>query len=183
MWTRRSHSAVKLRLTNLVLSIPYLLHIHTVNFWQGLRLQPSCQLPCLTAENCIVIAEGELDHRGVFRAAALGMPPVESREDSRAATKVLTLCCLRASFTQQGKPCCIHCVSACCIICFPAPSVEDCAGSILLIIACLAENNRCTVIAPMRSIRCVCRAFAASQTACVVYPVCVYPVFVHPTFL
>ncbi len=42
---------------------------------------------CRGAENCIVIAEGELDHRGVFRATALGMPPVESREDSLAATK------------------------------------------------------------------------------------------------
>ena len=40
------------------------------------------------AENCIVIAEGELDHRGIFRVVALGMPPVESREDSMAAIKV-----------------------------------------------------------------------------------------------
>lgn len=46
------------------------------------------KLPCSAAENCIVIAEGELDHRGIFRAAALGMPPVERREDSLAATKV-----------------------------------------------------------------------------------------------
>ncbi|KAL3143406.1 hypothetical protein ABBQ38_002229 [Trebouxia sp. C0009 RCD-2024] len=45
----------------------------------------------LYTENCIVIAEGELDHRGIFRAAALGMPPVESREDSRAATKGLQM--------------------------------------------------------------------------------------------
>ncbi|KAL3133858.1 hypothetical protein ABBQ32_008325 [Trebouxia sp. C0010 RCD-2024] len=45
----------------------------------------------LYTENCIVIAEGELDHRGIFRASALGMPPVESQEDSRAATKGLQM--------------------------------------------------------------------------------------------
>ncbi|KAL0045501.1 hypothetical protein WJX82_008463 [Trebouxia sp. C0006] len=45
----------------------------------------------LYTENCIVIAEGELDHRGIFKAMALGMPPVESREDSLAATKGLQM--------------------------------------------------------------------------------------------
>lgn len=45
----------------------------------------------LYTENCIVIAEGALDHRGIFRTSALGMPPIESREDSMQATKGLQL--------------------------------------------------------------------------------------------
>jgi hypothetical protein len=40
------------------------------------------------SENCIVIAEGELQHSGVFRARALAFPPVEVRTDSDAAIKV-----------------------------------------------------------------------------------------------
>ena len=40
------------------------------------------------AENCVVVAEGELQHNGVFRASALGLPPVESRRTSEIAAKV-----------------------------------------------------------------------------------------------
>ncbi len=39
-------------------------------------------------ENCVVVAEGELQHNGVFRASALGLPPVESRRTSEIAAKV-----------------------------------------------------------------------------------------------
>ena len=36
----------------------------------------------LFTENCVVVAEGELQPSGEFRAVALGLPPAESREDS-----------------------------------------------------------------------------------------------------
>ncbi len=39
-------------------------------------------------ENCIVVAEGVLQHSGAFKVRALGFPPVELRGDSRAAAKV-----------------------------------------------------------------------------------------------
>ena len=41
------------------------------------------------AENCIVVAEGALQHNGVFRVDALGFPPPETRAESQAALKVL----------------------------------------------------------------------------------------------
>lgn len=56
------------------------------------------------AENCIVIAEGELDHRGIFKAMALGMPPVESREDSLAATKACLPCISMTSRMLHAYP-------------------------------------------------------------------------------
>ena len=40
------------------------------------------------AENCIVVAEGVLQHSGTFKVRALGFPPVELRGESRAAAKV-----------------------------------------------------------------------------------------------
>lgn len=40
------------------------------------------------AENSIVVAEGQLQLNGTFQVAALGLPPVESREDSLKAAKV-----------------------------------------------------------------------------------------------
>ncbi|CAK0783094.1 hypothetical protein CVIRNUC_006289 [Coccomyxa viridis] len=40
-------------------------------------------------ENCIVVAEGVLQHSGAFKVRALGFPPVELRGDSRAAAKHL----------------------------------------------------------------------------------------------
>ncbi len=42
----------------------------------------------MPAENCIVVAEGELGHNGVMKVAALGFPPVEPRAVSQAAAKV-----------------------------------------------------------------------------------------------
>ena len=36
----------------------------------------------------MVVAEGELQHNGVFKASALGLPPVESRRTSEIAAKV-----------------------------------------------------------------------------------------------
>ena len=39
----------------------------------------------------MVVAEGELQHSGVFKATALGLPPVESRRTSEIAAKVLSL--------------------------------------------------------------------------------------------
>lgn len=42
----------------------------------------------LFAENCIVVAEGVLQHSGTFKVRALGFPPVELRGESRAAAKV-----------------------------------------------------------------------------------------------
>ena len=53
-----------------------------------------CTLLCvliasgLVAENCIVAAEGELQHNGIFKVGALGMPPNERRDESEAAAKV-----------------------------------------------------------------------------------------------
>lgn len=40
-------------------------------------------------ENSIVVAEGQLQLNGTFQVAALGLPPVESREDSLKAAKGL----------------------------------------------------------------------------------------------
>ncbi|KAK9827395.1 hypothetical protein WJX81_006181 [Elliptochloris bilobata] len=40
-------------------------------------------------ENCVVVAEGELGHNGVFKVHALGFPPVEARAKSQAAAKGL----------------------------------------------------------------------------------------------
>jgi len=40
----------------------------------------------LFTENSVVVAEGEVREDGVFEARALGHPPAESREDTRAAT-------------------------------------------------------------------------------------------------
>ncbi|KAK9812075.1 hypothetical protein WJX73_003331 [Symbiochloris irregularis] len=40
-------------------------------------------------ENCIVMAEGEVEPDGRFKATALGFPPIESRQDSIAAAKGL----------------------------------------------------------------------------------------------
>ena len=40
------------------------------------------------AENCVVVTEGELDHRDIFKVAALGFPPVEDRIAAQAAIKV-----------------------------------------------------------------------------------------------
>ena len=46
-------------------------------------------MSCLcAAENCIVVAEGVLQHSGVFKVRALGFPPVELRSESRLAAKV-----------------------------------------------------------------------------------------------
>ena len=42
---------------------------------------------CAAAENCIVVAEGALQHNGVFRVDALGFPPPEARAESQAALK------------------------------------------------------------------------------------------------
>jgi len=41
-----------------------------------------------SAENCIVAAEGQLQHNGRFKVTALGMPPNERREESVVAAKV-----------------------------------------------------------------------------------------------
>ncbi|KAK9814165.1 hypothetical protein WJX72_001491 [[Myrmecia] bisecta] len=38
-------------------------------------------------ENCIVVAEGKLQHSGVFKVEALGFPPLEPRAESQAAAK------------------------------------------------------------------------------------------------
>lgn len=38
-------------------------------------------------ENCVVVAEGELGHNGVFKVHALGFPPVEARAKSLAVAK------------------------------------------------------------------------------------------------
>lgn len=61
----------------------------------------SARLPCdiseaetasgLFTENCIVVAEGELNANGVFRISALGLPPPERRGDSLSALQGLDL--------------------------------------------------------------------------------------------
>lgn len=40
------------------------------------------------AENSVVVAEGHLQHNGSFKVNAMGLPPVESRQDSLLAAKV-----------------------------------------------------------------------------------------------
>lgn len=45
----------------------------------------------LFTENCVVVAEGELMPGGQFRAAALGLPPAESRSESISALQGLDL--------------------------------------------------------------------------------------------
>lgn len=45
----------------------------------------------LCAENCIVAAEGKLQHDGKFKVQALGMPPNERRDESLTAAKVVLL--------------------------------------------------------------------------------------------
>jgi len=45
----------------------------------------------LFTENCVVVAEGELLPGGEFRAAALGLPPAESRTESVSALQGLDL--------------------------------------------------------------------------------------------
>lgn len=42
----------------------------------------------LRAENCIVVAEGVLQPSGVFKVAALGLPPAEAKADSIKALQV-----------------------------------------------------------------------------------------------
>lgn len=44
-----------------------------------------------TAENCVVVTEGELDHRDIFKVAALGFPPAEDRRAAQAAIKVTAI--------------------------------------------------------------------------------------------
>lgn len=39
------------------------------------------------AENCIVVAEGEIGHNGIFRVIALGFPTCESREELPATAQ------------------------------------------------------------------------------------------------
>ena len=55
----------------------------------------------LFTENCIVVAEGELLPGGEFRAAALGLPPAEPRQDSINALQGLDLFMGRAATDQQ----------------------------------------------------------------------------------
>ena len=67
------------------------------------------------AENCIVVAEGVLQHSGTFKVRALGFPPVELRGESRAAAKVSSVACFAAqhsssvrahmSMHETGEPC------------------------------------------------------------------------------
>lgn len=45
----------------------------------------------LAAENCIVVAEGVLQHNGVFKVRALGFPPVEFQAESQLAAKARPL--------------------------------------------------------------------------------------------
>ena len=54
------------------------------------------------AENCVVVAEGELQHNGVFRASALGLPPVESRRTSEIAAKARRWFCTNPSITPKS---------------------------------------------------------------------------------
>lgn len=43
----------------------------------------------IDAENCIVIAEGEMGHDGVFRVVALGFPQCENRSELPATAQKL----------------------------------------------------------------------------------------------
>lgn len=49
---------------------------------------PPVTVSLRAAENSVVVAEGELTHGGVFRAIAMGLPKLESREASFTAAKV-----------------------------------------------------------------------------------------------
>ena len=56
-------------------------------WWFGGRRQG--RVGC--AENCVVIAEGRLQHDGEMKVTALGMPPTEPREESQAAAQARCL--------------------------------------------------------------------------------------------
>lgn len=61
----------------------------------------------LFTENCIVVAEGTLNHHGVFEVSALGFPPAEKREETRAVTVGLDFFgggCLRCGVERQSIP-------------------------------------------------------------------------------
>lgn len=46
-------------------------------------------LPCQSAaENCVVVAEGEMGHDGVFKVYALGFPSCETRSQLPATAQV-----------------------------------------------------------------------------------------------
>jgi hypothetical protein len=64
------------------------------------------------AENCVVVAEGELCHDGAFHVRALGFPPAEARSDLPMASQVsLCGCCLCACW------CVYVCVYVCACVC------------------------------------------------------------------
>ena len=67
---------------------PYLAHISTLFTRAGSACsQHLVQGRWARSENCVVVAEGELGHNGVFKVHALGFPPVEARAKSLAAAK------------------------------------------------------------------------------------------------
>jgi hypothetical protein len=59
------------------------------------------------AENCIVVAEGALQHSGVFAVAALGFPPAELRAESQVAAKA------RCPPFYPGPSTCADCAGTC----------------------------------------------------------------------
>ncbi len=44
--------------------------------------------PTACTENCVVVAEGEVGHDGVFKVAALGFPGCETRSELPATAQV-----------------------------------------------------------------------------------------------
>ena len=71
------------------------------------------------AENCIVVAEGVLQHSGAFKVRALGFPPVELRGDSRAAAKVSAVTCCAAEHSSS------HCAHVIVLTCPPCARLMD----------------------------------------------------------
>jgi hypothetical protein len=51
------------------------------------------------AENCVVVAQGEMGHDGVFRVQELGFPGCEKRSDLPATAKVG--CCCSSTANRQ----------------------------------------------------------------------------------
>jgi hypothetical protein len=97
----------------------YFCNIPSTSLHTALLLPPLLHL----AENCVVVAQGEMGHDGVFRVQELGFPGCEKRSELPATAKVST--------QQALKP--INIINACLARPIPATTSEH---SRLLSTAC-----------------------------------------------
>jgi hypothetical protein len=67
-----------------------------------------CAIAVAAAENCVVVAEGEMGLDGVFRVSVLAFPSCESRAQLPATAQVST---------ALREPCCLSDTHACLLFC------------------------------------------------------------------